>query len=198
MAIEKVDKRNQEALRVPPFKIEYWETQECRNEGYGEYFHDFNKQDMNEAVKWYRKAAEQGNSSAQCNLGICYYKGQGVAEDNEQAIKWFRKAAEQEEAVAQYFIGECYENGYGVREDIDEAIKWYRKAAEQGDEDAIEKLEELENGESDSDFDEDDQKYIDMIKSGVKLAAIKEYMEDNGVSLSEAKDYIDRLQASMG
>ena len=52
MAIEKVDKRNQEALRVPPFKIEYWETQECRNEGYGEYFHDFNKQDMNEAVRY--------------------------------------------------------------------------------------------------------------------------------------------------
>ena len=156
------------------------------------------RQDMNEAVKWYRKAAEQGNSSAQCNLGICYYKGQGVAEDNEQAIKWFRKAAEQEEAVAQYFIGECYENGYGVREDIDEAIKWYRKAAEQGDEDAIEKLEELENGESDSDFDEDDQKYIDLIKSGLMLAAVKEYKEDKDVSLSEAKDYIDKLKASLG
>ena len=32
-----------------------------------------------EAVKWYRKAAGQGNPDAQYDLGVCYYRGQGVA-----------------------------------------------------------------------------------------------------------------------
>src|ERR1035438_8547727 len=34
--------------------------------------------DLVEAVKWYRKAAEQGNADAQNNLGACYYAGEGV------------------------------------------------------------------------------------------------------------------------
>ena len=48
-----------------------------------------------EAVKWYRKAAEQGNANAQKNLGVCYEKGLGVSKDQAEADKWFHKAAEQ-------------------------------------------------------------------------------------------------------
>ena len=33
-------------------------------------------QDYAEAVKWYRKAAEQGDALAQVNMGIVYHKGQ--------------------------------------------------------------------------------------------------------------------------
>ena len=51
--------------------------------------------DAAEAVKWYRKAAEQGFAAAQYNLGVCYYSGEGVAKDAAEAVKWFRKAAEQ-------------------------------------------------------------------------------------------------------
>ncbi len=38
-------------------------------------------QDHKEAVKWYRKAAEQGYVFAQENLGIMYAVGLGVAQD---------------------------------------------------------------------------------------------------------------------
>jgi len=31
-----------------------------------------------EAVKWYRKAAEQNYAKAQYDLGFCYYNGEGV------------------------------------------------------------------------------------------------------------------------
>ena len=48
-----------------------------------------------EAVKWYRKAAEQNDADAQNNLGVCYANGQGVAKDEVEAVKWYRKAAEQ-------------------------------------------------------------------------------------------------------
>jgi TPR repeat protein len=36
------------------------------------------KQDAAEAVKWYRKAAEQGYARAQFNLGLMYAEGKGV------------------------------------------------------------------------------------------------------------------------
>src|SRR5437868_1712868 len=34
-----------------------------------------------EAVKWYRKAAEQNLAAAQYNLGSCYDKGQGLTKN---------------------------------------------------------------------------------------------------------------------
>ena len=36
------------------------------------------EKDLEEAVKWYRKAADQGNAYAQYNVGVVYYKGEGV------------------------------------------------------------------------------------------------------------------------
>ena len=64
--------------------------------------------DEAEAVKWYRKAAEQNDAEAQYNLGVCYANGQGVAKDEVEAVKWYRKAAEQNYAAAQYNLGVCY------------------------------------------------------------------------------------------
>ena len=42
-----------------------------------------------EAVKWYRKSAEQGHAKAQGKLGTMYVLGQGVPENNTLAYKWF-------------------------------------------------------------------------------------------------------------
>ena len=58
-------------------------------------------QDEAEAVKWYRKAAEQGNAGAQTNLGVAYHNGAGVPKDDAEAMKWYRKAAEQGDAAGQ-------------------------------------------------------------------------------------------------
>ena len=46
-----------------------------------------------EAVKWWRKAAEQNDADAQSDLAVCYAKGQGVAKNEAQAYKWVRLAA---------------------------------------------------------------------------------------------------------
>ena len=43
-------------------------------------------------LSW-RKAAEQGDAHAQCNLGVCYVKGDGVAKDNVIAYMWYNLAA---------------------------------------------------------------------------------------------------------
>lgn len=92
--------------------------------------------DEKEAVRWYRKAAEQGHSGAQTNLGASYYSGTGVAKNYAEAVRWFRKAAEQESDIAQINLGLCYRFGRGVTQNYEEAVKWYRKAAEQDNADA--------------------------------------------------------------
>lgn len=78
-------------------------------------------------------AAEQGDASAQFNLGLMYDYGQGVPRDYAEAVKWYRRAADQGNARAQYNLGTMYDNGQGVPQDYVEAVKWYRSAAEQGD-----------------------------------------------------------------
>jgi TPR repeat protein len=44
-------------------------------------------QDYAEAVKWFRKAADQGSANGQHNLGTMYQFGQGVRQDNAEAAK---------------------------------------------------------------------------------------------------------------
>lgn len=51
--------------------------------------------DYAEAVKWYRKSAEQGSVFGQSNLAFMYLSGRGVPEDAAVAVSWYRKAAEQ-------------------------------------------------------------------------------------------------------
>jgi TPR repeat protein len=85
-----------------------------------------------EAVKWYRKAAEQGDSEGQFYLGLMYRRGWGVEKDYAEACKWYRKAGEQGNPDGQNGLGVLYENGWGVEKDYAEARKWYRRAAEQG------------------------------------------------------------------
>ena len=47
-----------------------------------------------EAVEWFRKAADQDCHEAFYELGVCYENGEGVERDFDQAIAWYRKAAD--------------------------------------------------------------------------------------------------------
>ena len=49
--------------------------------------------DMNQAIFWWQKAADQGDTVAQYNLGQVYFKGAGVQQDLIQAHMWFSLAA---------------------------------------------------------------------------------------------------------
>lgn len=90
------------------------------------------QQDSSEAVKWYRKSANQKDAGAQATLGLMYYQGEGVKQDKTEGIKWLRKAAEQESVPAQFLLGMIYYCDDEVKQDKTEADKWCRKAAEQG------------------------------------------------------------------
>ena len=78
------------------------------------------------------KFAEEGDPTAQYELGIMYQNGEGVPQNYSKAVKWFRKAAEQGDSNAQYRLGLKYSVGHGVPQDYSEAAKWFYKSAEQG------------------------------------------------------------------
>ena len=58
--------------------------------------------------------AAAGDADVQFELGMCYYNGDDVKENEEVAVLWFQKSAEQGYAKAQSALGECYNIGNGV------------------------------------------------------------------------------------
>ena len=93
-------------------------------------------QDYAEAIRWYRRAADQGQAgaqqgaaAAQFNLGVMYHEGRGVPQDYAEAIRWYRRAADQGQAGAQFNLGLMYRDGQGVPQDYVPAHKWFNLAA---------------------------------------------------------------------
>lgn len=72
------------------------------------------EQNYSEAVKWYQKAAEQGDAEAQNSLGTMCRSGLGTEQDFNEAMNWFRKSAEQGNPEAERNIGGMYLSGLGV------------------------------------------------------------------------------------
>ena len=65
----------------------------------------FERGDYATALREWRALAEQGDVTAQNNLGVMYRDGEGVTHDYAEALKWFRKAADQGDAHAQTNLG---------------------------------------------------------------------------------------------
>ena len=93
-------------------------------------------------ILMYRRAAEMGDPQAMCNLGNCYYNGQGgLTKDTSKAVEWYRKAAEKGNPTAMNNLGNCYDYGKGgLTKDEVKAGEWYQKAAEAGNATAMFKL----------------------------------------------------------
>ena len=85
-----------------------------------------------QAIYWWQKAADAGNSAAQKNLAICYFNGYGVEKDVEKAIYWWQKAADAGNSAAQKNLAFCYLKGDGVEKNVEKAVYWWQKAADAG------------------------------------------------------------------
>ncbi|KAG0376719.1 hypothetical protein BGX24_007313 [Mortierella sp. AD032] len=85
------------------------------------------------AMYLFRKAAVQGNSIAQYNIGLLHEEGHGVMKDSMKAASWYRKAADQGLKDAQSCLGTLYVKGDGIQKSNALALQWFVKAAEQGD-----------------------------------------------------------------
>jgi TPR repeat protein len=88
--------------------------------------------DASAAASWYKRAADLGDTMAQCNLGVLYRDGEGVEQDFAEALRRFRQAAEKGDAVAQNEVGRAYYLGCGVPVDFERAVHYYRLGAERG------------------------------------------------------------------
>ena len=87
-----------------------------------------------EEIKTLIEQAKQGDVKSQIEVGLLYFRGQGVERDYQEAVKWYTKSAEQGYADAQFQLGQMYSSGEGVIEDYIEAYKWYLLAGMNGEE----------------------------------------------------------------
>lgn len=87
------------------------------------------KDDLRISARYFRMAAEKGNSTAAYKLGEAYEEGIGVPKDPVQALEWYRRAASQGERHAELRIGYFYQKGIVVPRDPAQAVDWYRKSA---------------------------------------------------------------------
>lgn len=79
------------------------------------------------------KDADEGDLTAQTNLGYLYLNGtESIKKDYEKAAKWNQIAAERGSETAQYNLSVMYREGYWFKQDDEEAAKWAQRSAEQG------------------------------------------------------------------
>lgn len=64
----------------------------------------YEKNHPEKAFRYYKMAAESDFAMSQRALGICYFKGQGVAKDKALALEWFEKALENGDPHAEVWI----------------------------------------------------------------------------------------------
>ena len=87
---------------------------------------------LEEAARWFERAAEQGIAPAQYRLGSFYEKGTGVKKDVEKARRLYTAAAEKGSAKAMHNLAVLYAEGLDGKPDFKPASYWFRKAAERG------------------------------------------------------------------
>jgi len=78
----------------------------------------FERGDVAAAVEIWRGLAEQGDTTAQLNLGQLYRQGKGVAVDDAEAAKWYSLAAKQGSDVAKYNLLMMEKDGRASREQL--------------------------------------------------------------------------------
>jgi uncharacterized protein len=101
---------------------------------------------IQDARKWFEKAARQGYAPAQVNVAVLYLNGWGVEKNYGAALYWLNEAAKQGNARAHTNLGILYLNGWGVRQDYVEAAAHFRFAAEHGETGAMVDLGFLSDG----------------------------------------------------
>lgn len=126
--------------------------------------------DLNVALDWYRKAAQQGHLRAEDNLGLLMFQ-QG---DRANAITYLQRAAARGEPRAQYIVGTALFNGDLIGKDWVRAYALMTRASASGLPQAATSLEQMD-------------KYIpeDQRKQGLALAASLE-KSGSGTALAAA------------
>lgn len=118
--------------------------------------------DEEEAVRWFRKAADAGVPEACFRMAERMFTGSGIEQDPEAAYDLALKVAEEADLPEAWaLLGFMYGAGVPVEEDMDKCRELLEKGASMGSEYAQSLLDELNNGtlfedgEDEDDYDDD-------------------------------------------
>jgi localization factor PodJL len=89
-------------------------------------------ENLEEAAKWYDRAAQAGVVPAIFRLGTLYEKGMGVKKDTAIAQRYYLQAADRGNAKAMHNLAVLFADGGGNGSDYKTAAQWFRKAADRG------------------------------------------------------------------
>jgi hypothetical protein len=93
----------------------------------------FDRQDYEQAFNLLRPLARDGNTRAQCQLGIQYQLGLGVNRHLTKAVRWWLRAVELGDGRAAYLMGTLFLKGtHEIRVNLEKSQNWYRRASELG------------------------------------------------------------------
>ena len=100
------------------------------------------KEDVDGKIAALENAAQR-DSRAAYDLGLRYFRGDGVTQDSYKALTWMREAAEKGNLKAQKALGRAYLTGLEeMGSDPVEAQKWLSIAASRGDKESAKLLKE--------------------------------------------------------
>jgi localization factor PodJL len=88
--------------------------------------------DLDQAAKWYDRAAQAGVVPALFRLGTFYEKGLSVKKDIDIARRYYAQAAERGSAKAMHNLAVLDADGGGKGANYKSASTWFRKAADRG------------------------------------------------------------------
>lgn len=97
----------------------------------GDYYYNQDDQ-LEKAVSFYQRAADQGDIQGMLKLARCYLDGTGVRVNEEIAFKYYEMAAKLGSKDGIFWLGICYRTGLGVEENFKKGEELLQKAADKG------------------------------------------------------------------
>ena len=76
-------------------------------------------------------------------LGLKYYRGNGVDVDHKSAFELFMSAAELKYPRAMFYVSLCMHKGIGTDVNKEDSLKWCKRGAKLGDPRCQERLDSL-------------------------------------------------------
>jgi TPR repeat protein len=83
------------------------------------------EKDLEEAERWYKKSARQGDPRAMFSLGVMACDSHDYAD----ALIWFKRAADKGHARSLFWLGKLFWRGHGVPLDKKKAMSFFQQGA---------------------------------------------------------------------
>ncbi|ABV38639.1 Sel1 domain protein repeat-containing protein [Shewanella sediminis HAW-EB3] len=99
---------------------------------------------IKQALKWFRRAAKFGITSAQYKAGILYLQ-ESDYQDIDKGLKLLKKSTKHSFSPGSFALGKIYLNGGLVTQDLTQADEWLSKAFSLNNQEAIKFASKLKN-----------------------------------------------------